>query len=578
MPGTPWRARLTALAATTVLVVGACGGAASPTPAPTAAAPTATPAAETPTPPAFTPMAYPETAVDCANPPAGYAGNMSQIKALDATTVEFDLCNPDVAFLSKVAFTSNPIYQKDWLAKAIGDGTFLDQPNGTGPYMVKEWQKGDHITFVTNPDYWGDPAKTPTAVLRWSSEAAQRLTELQAGTVDGIDNVGPDDFKTVEADSTLKLYPRAALNVFYVGMNVLKKPWDNEKVRQAIAIGIDRKRIVDNFYPPGSEVATHFVPCAIPAGCAGPDWPAFDAAKAKQLLAEAGYPNGFDTTISLRDVVRGYLPNPTVIAQDIQAQLKANLGITAKIDVQESTTFLDNTSAGKVDGLFLLGWGADYPDVTNFLDYHFGVGSGQLFGKPFDDIVAALQKGGSTADQAAREAAYAEANTLLAQHVPMVPIAHGGSAMAYKADVEGAHSSPLTSEQLFVMKPDGRDQLVLMQNGEPGSLFCSDETDGEAFRACEQVYQSLYGFKTGSTDTEPVLASACTPNDKLTVWTCTLRSGVKYSDGSILDANDVVTSYAAQWDVANPLHKGRTGAFDYWTALFGGFLNPPPAQ
>ena len=70
-------------------------------------------------------------------------------------------------------------------------GRILTQPNGTGPYTVKEWIKGDHITFTANPNYWGDPAKAPTAILKWSKEAAQRLTELQAGTVDGIDNPGP---------------------------------------------------------------------------------------------------------------------------------------------------------------------------------------------------------------------------------------------------------------------------------------------------------------------------------------------------------------------------------------------------
>ena len=127
--------------------------------------------------------------------------------------------------------------------------------------------------------------------------------------------------------------------------------------------------------PPGSQVATHFTPCSIPNGCVGDEWYAFDVAAAKALLAEAGFPDGFKTTIHLRDVVRGYLAQPVIVAQDIQAQLKANLNIDATIDVQESGTFIDNADAGKLDGIHLLGWGADYPDVTNFLDYHFGAGS-----------------------------------------------------------------------------------------------------------------------------------------------------------------------------------------------------------
>ena len=113
------------------------------------------------------------------------------------------------------------------------------------------------------------PALTPTLVFRWSSEAAQRLLELQAGTVDGIDNPGPDDFAVIEADANLQLINRPALNIFYVGMNNTYAPFDNELVRQAIAMGIDRQRIVDNFFPGGSEVASHFTPCSIPNGCAG---------------------------------------------------------------------------------------------------------------------------------------------------------------------------------------------------------------------------------------------------------------------------------------------------------------------
>ena len=127
------------------------------------------------------------------------------------------------------------------------------------------------------------------------------------------------------------------------------------------------------------------------------------------------------------------------------------------------------------------------------------------------------------------------------------------------------------------MKAGDRDPVVWMQNAEPLSLYCGDETDGETLRACEQVKESLYGYEIGGTATEPALAESCTPNDDLSVWTCTLRDGVTFHDGATLDANDVVVSYAAQWDTQHPLHIGRTGAFEYFPGLFGGFLNPPKA-
>jgi peptide/nickel transport system substrate-binding protein len=579
MPGTPWRARLAAFAAGTAIAVAACGGAASPTPAPATPAPV-TPAPATQAP--FEGMTYPTAAeVDCAGATFNgqpYTGTIKSIKAVDAKTVEFTLCGSDPAFLSKVAFSPFAINDTAYLEKAAADGSIVRNPNGTGPYKLKEWVQGDHITLEANPTFWGTPPLVPEVVFRWSTEAAQRLVELQSGNADGIDNPGPTDFDTIKNDPTLKLYPREGLNVFYIGFNNTFAPFDNQKVRQAIAMGIDRQRIVDNFMPPGSSVATHFTPCAIPNGCVGDEWYAFDAAAAKALLAEAGFPDGFKTTIHLRDVVRGYLAQPVIVAQDIQAQLKANLNIDATIDVQESGTYIDNADAGKLDGIHLLGWGADYPDVTNFLDYHFGAGSSKQFGDKYPDIVAALQEGAKGASDEIRKPSYVTANNAIKANVPMVPISHAGSATAFKADVAGAHSSPLTSEMFSVMKPGDRSQLVWIQNGEPAGIYCADETDGEALRVCEQITEALYGFEVGGTAAIPMLATACTPNTDLTVWTCTLRDNVVFQDGATLDANDVVLSYAVQWDAAHPLHKGRDGSFTYFPSLWGGFLNPPPAQ
>ncbi len=152
----------------------------------------------------------------------------------------------------------------------------------------------------------------------------------------------------------------------------------------------------------------------------------------------------------------------------------------------------------------MLGWGADYPDPTNFLDYHFGAGSGKKFGAPLPDVAAALTKGATTLDDASRKAAYTEANNLIKQHVPAVIIAHGASGTAFKADVAGAHSSPLGTEIFAAMQAADRDTLVWMQNAEPLSLFCPDETDGETLRACEQVFESLYSYKLGGTEAVPV--------------------------------------------------------------------------
>ena len=139
----------------------------------------------------------------------------------------------------------------------MGDRSLLSEPNGTGPYKLKQWDRGNRIVLEANPDYWGeDKALTPNVEFRWSDQAAGRLNELLAGTVDGIDNVGTDDMEAIEGDGRPDAVPALdGLNILYVGLNNRIPPFDDVRVRQAIAMGIDRQRIVDNFYPVGSKVA-----------------------------------------------------------------------------------------------------------------------------------------------------------------------------------------------------------------------------------------------------------------------------------------------------------------------------------
>ncbi len=517
--------------------------------------------------PVFTPIRY--AAVDCS-----YGGLFRSMEAVDAYTVRFELCSPEPAFLSKIAVEAFGIYPKAFLEKYAGTPTLLETPVGTGPYKVTDWKRGEELDLKRFDGYWGDKAKTTNLIFRWNSDASQRLTELQAGSVDGIDDVAPSDFIRIERNFGLKLILRPALNIFYIGMNNKFPPFDNEKVRQAIAIGIDRASLIEATFPAGTEVASHFTPCSIPNGCTGQVWYDYNPVQARQLLAQAGFPNGFSTVLSYRDVSRSFLEEPGVVAQAIQAQLKANLNINVRLDVVDRTTYLDLATTGQLPGLHLLGWSADYPDITDFLDFHFGVGASDEFGLKWADMIQALNYGASLSGDAARRPYYETANNLLRQHVPVVPVAHGGSALAFQRSVQGALSSPVNSESFAAMS-DGRDTLVFMQTSEPGSLYCNDETDADSFRPCSQVVETLMRFKAGSVEVEPGLATGCVPNDILTEWTCTLRQGVMFHDGSLLDAGDVVTSLDAVWDMNSPLHKGNEGVFEYWASLWGNFLNAP---
>jgi ABC-type transport system substrate-binding protein len=598
--------RLLGVAVSAALLVGACAPAATPTvaptqppaatTAPTTAAPTTAPTTAAPTTAAPTTAApttaapttaptaaataaataAPFTPLSFAAPDCSYGGEMKSIEAVDANTVKFTLCNPDPAFLAKVAFSTLQITSKTFLDASGGDSNKLSAaPVGTGPYMVKEWVKGDHITLVANPNYWGTAPTVKTLIIRWSAEAAQRLLELQSGTVDGITSPAPDDLAKIQADNTLKLYPYSNPNILYIGLNNTIKPFDNEKVRQAIGMAIDKQHLVDNFYPPGSEIAEQFVPSSIVPGFSttgdGAKWYTYDVAAAKKMLADAGFPNGFSATLSYRNVVRVYVPQVAQVAQDLQAQL-AQIGIKITLKQEESGAFIQSVSAGK-EGLFLLGWGMDYPDSTDFYDQHFTPGI-KYFGTAYPDIVKEIQAAAQISDPAARQTHYDTVNALLKQHVPMVPVAHGSASDAFKASVTGINIGP-TGNENFQQMTTASGQLVFEQNAEPIQLWCGDESDGETIRACNQIYDGLLGYKYGGTDSVAGLATTWDISPDATTFTFHLRQGVKFSNGDAFTANDVVATYDAQWDAKSPNHKGNQGTFDYWSGFFGKFLNAP---
>jgi ABC-type transport system substrate-binding protein len=278
-------------------------------------------------------------------------------------------------------------------------------------------------------------------------------------------------------------------------------------------------------------------------------------------------------------VGRGYLPWPGQAAASLKTQLWENLKIQVKLTTLEDNTFYSALDAGSLPGMYLLGWGADYADVDNFLGTHFGARASLQFGRPDEEIAAVLERGAASGDPEEREAQYAEANTVLAQRVPMVPLVHGGwispnvHAAAYAADVKGAHASPFGLEDFSLLSVAGQDSFTWIQTYEPLSLYCPQADDIESMRACAQVAETLYRFVPGSASVEPGLAEACRPDEGLQTWICTLRPGVRLHDGSLLDANDVAASFAAQWDAGSEMHRQVSEGFTYFSLFWPGFLN-----
>ena len=441
--------------------------------------------------------------------------------------------------------------------------TIVDQVNGTGPYKLEAWNRGvrRHDGRATTTTGATRP-RTRSSSSAGARRRAQRLVELQSGTVDGIDNVGTDRLRDRLERPGPAAQARDGLNVIYFGMNNTYAPFDNEKVRQAIAMGIDRQRIVDNFYPAGLR-GRRPTSRRAPSRTAAPatPWYEFDADRGQGAAGRGRLPERLqDQDPVPRRRRAATCLTRTSSPQDIQAQLKANLSIDATIDIQESGTLHRQRQRRQArwDPHARLGRRLSRTSPTSSTTTSAPAPRRSSASK-FDDITSALDEGAAGARRRGRKPAYEKANNAIKAARPDGADRARRSAVAYRADVKDAHSSPLGNEKFAVMTPGDRPQFVWMQNGEPAGLYCADETDGEALRACQQMSEPLYSYEIGGTAAVPALATECAPNAELTHWTCTLRDGVTFHDGATLDANDVVTSYAVQWDAEHPLHKGRTG-------------------
>ncbi|MBN2046272.1 MAG: hypothetical protein JW750_00405 [Anaerolineaceae bacterium] len=501
---------------------------------------------------------------------------IKSITAPDQYTVVFELCHTNPSLIAKIGFVGFVISPEEYIEAQGGSGEMLEKFIGTGPYMLDSWNRGESLVLKSFADYWGEKSVNDGFVLRWAKEGTTRLLELQSGTAHWITTPNIDDWDTIEEDPNLNLIAAPGADVMYLGFTNTFAPFDDVRVRKAIAMGLDRQRLVDNFYPEGAVVPDRFCPDSIEFCGLGEDWYEFDVEGAKALLAEAGYPDGFATKLYYRDVYRGYLPEPTATAVDIQTQLKENLNIDVEVIVMESGEFITESTQGNLDGMHLLGWGMDYPHITNALDYHFNAANPQ-FGNPFPEVYEPLAEAAKLSDSAKLTELYTEANNAIKELLPMIPMARGSNQNAAVATLEDINRVPFGVVYWSTVEtPDGSPMLQLVQNAEPISLLCNDESDGESVAPCVQAMEGLIKYDENGAPS-PALATSWDISDDMLTYTFHLREGVKFHDGSTFDANDVLATWDMGLNAASKNHVGNTGAFDYWSYLWG-FMNDTAAE
>lgn len=401
-------------------------------------------------------------------------GDIDYVEKIDDYKVAIHMKRPNASIMTSLAMFTVSIVSED-AAEEYGDDYFKN-PVGTGPFEFVEWVKDDHITLRAFDDYWEGRAKIDELVFKVIPDPSARLMQLQAGEVHGIEHIDPEHLDIIKDDPNLQLISQAGMNVGYVALNCGEgyvdankngkwdagedvavpgafEPFKDVRVRQAIAHAINKESIVRNLYRGAASAATQGLPPSLfgyNTDIKGYD---YDPERAKQLLADAGYPDGFTVTLwHMGSTSRPYFPVPTQIAEAIQADLAA-VGITAELFTEDWGTYLQDAEAGNAS-MIMLGWTGDNGDPDNFLNVLYSqrvctVGSAGNYGfKKNAQIQDLLDRALTTYDQAERATLYEEANALLVEQCSHVFIAHADQNLAFLTSVKGYIIHP-TSRKFF---------------------------------------------------------------------------------------------------------------------------------
>ncbi|MBI4758384.1 MAG: peptide ABC transporter substrate-binding protein [Chloroflexi bacterium] len=352
------------------------------------------------------------------------------VKALDDFTIEFTTIEP-TGFLPMVAGMWVAHAQPSWLIAEKGDRwTEAGFFQGYGPYTLKEWVHESSITIIANP-FWPGTANIPkpkiNEVTWYMLDDTPAMANYETGKQDAA-SVPLADIDRVKADPKLSKELKIApiLCTYYYGFNTKKKPMDNPKVRLAFSMAVDRVSLIKNVTKGDQEPAQWFSRPGLAGAPTLKDYPdlgvKFNAAKAKALLAEAGYPDGK----GLPEITLMYNTHEghKKIAEAIQQMWKTNLGVEVKVANQEWKVYLKTLQTDSPQ-IWRLGWCQDYPDANNFDKEVFRTDGHEYkatnwSNKKFDDLV---DQAGRETDLKKRTELYAQAEKILvADDAAMIPI------------------------------------------------------------------------------------------------------------------------------------------------------------
>lgn len=392
-----------------------------------------------------------------------FADNVKSVRKLDNHTVEFRLAQPDASFLWHLATHYASVMSAEYARKLEKEDRQeqLDrQPVGTGPYQLSEYRAGQFIRLQRHDDFWRGKPLMPQVVVDLGSGGTGRLSKLLTGECDVRAWPAASQLSILRDDPRLRLTLRPGMNVAYLAFNTAKPPLNNPAVRHALALAINNQRLMQSIYYGTAETAASILPRASWAYDNEAKITEYDPAKSREQLKSLGLEN---LTLKLWVPTRSqaWNPSPLKTAELIQADM-AQVGVKVVI-VPVEGRFQEARLMDMSHDLTLSGWATDSNDPDSFFRpllscaaIHSQTNLAHWCDPKFDSV---LRKALSSQQLAARIEAYDEAQSILAQELPILPLASSLRLQAYRYDIKGLVLSPFGNASFAGVYREKQDEV-----------------------------------------------------------------------------------------------------------------------
>jgi len=373
-------------------------------------------------------------------------GMVQSVEVVDEYTVKFILKDRFAPFLNHLAMHPAAMASPAAIQKYGRD--FSINPVGTGPFKFVSWTPGVEVVLEKNPDYWRGDVTIDRVIYRPIIEDQSRLTELEAGSINFMVNVPPDDLERLRQDPRFTLVEQPGMHTWWVAFNHTRPPFDDVRVRQAMNYAVNKQAIIDNILQGTGVLAVNPLPPVVWSYTDDVQRYDYDPEKAKQLLTEAGYPDGFSCVFWLPESGSG-MQQPVTMGTAIQADLSA-VGIDCEIQTFEWGTYLEKVIVPPEEAEFDLmemSWIGDNGDPDNHLyillsgeqwppnGYNMGFYQN-------DEVDALLAEARVTLDRAKRTELYQEAQKLIAEDPPWIMVDHETQIVVMDAKIKNFKLHP----------------------------------------------------------------------------------------------------------------------------------------